>query len=77
MLQKGPKCGNRLKICFIIQVVCNAVGMVGKVFLENNYECVRFNVIIVTRGWVGVSFLEMKCYITIEWFRKANLILTI
>ena len=31
------------------------------------YEGVRFNVIIVTRRWVGVQFPEKKHYITLEW----------
>ena len=32
------------------------------------YEGVRFNVISVTRGWVGVQFPEeKKCYVTLEW----------
>ena len=31
------------------------------------YEGVRFNVISVTRGWVGVQFPGKKCYVTLEW----------
>ena len=31
------------------------------------YEGVRFNVISVTRGWVGAQFPEKKCYVTLEW----------
>ena len=31
------------------------------------YEGVRFNVINVTRGWVGVNFPRKKRYITLEW----------
>ena len=27
----------------------------------------RFNVISVTRGWVGVQFPEKKHYVTLEW----------
>ena len=34
---------------------------------EKRYEGIRFNVIIVTRGWVGVQFPEKKRYITFEW----------
>ena len=31
------------------------------------YEGVRFNVISVTRGWVGVQFPGKKHYVTLEW----------
>ena len=31
------------------------------------YEGVPFNVIGVSRGWVGVNFPGKKCYVTIEW----------
>ena len=52
-----------------IQVLRNAVGG-GRVsgFLEKTrYEDVRFNIISVTRGWVGVEFSEKKHYVTLEW----------
>ena len=49
-----------------IQVLRNAAGGVG--FLgKKRYEGVRFNVIGVTRGWVGVHFSGKMCYITLEW----------
>ena len=31
------------------------------------YEGVWFNVISVTRGWVGGQFPEKKLYVTFEW----------
>ena len=31
------------------------------------YEGVIFNVISVTRGWVGVQFPGKKRYVTLEW----------
>ena len=31
------------------------------------YEGLRFNVISVTRGWVGVKFPGKKHYVTFEW----------
>ena len=34
---------------------------------KNCYEGVRFNVISVTRGWVGVQFPEKNRYLTLEW----------
>ena len=34
---------------------------------KKRYEGVRFNVISVTRGWVGVQFPEKKRYVTLEW----------
>ena len=37
------------------------------IFRKKRYEGVRFNVISVTRGWVGVQFPEKKRYITLEW----------
>ena len=33
---------------------------------KNRYEGVRFNVISVTREWVGVQFPEKKLYVTLE-----------
>ena len=50
-----------------IQVLRNAVGG-GVSFPEKKrYEGVRFNVISVTRGWVGVKFPGQKRYVTLEW----------
>ena len=37
------------------------------IFRKNRYEGVRFNIISVTRGWVGVRFPEKKRYVTLEW----------
>ena len=34
---------------------------------KKRYEDVCFNVISVTRGWVGVTFPEKKRYLTFEW----------
>ena len=34
---------------------------------KKRYEGVRFNVISVTRGWVGVQFPEEKRYVALEW----------
>ena len=34
---------------------------------EKRYEGVRFNVISVTRGWVGVQIPGKKHYVTLEW----------
>ena len=34
---------------------------------KKRYEGVRFNVISITRGWVGVQFLGKKRYVTLEW----------
>ena len=51
-----------------IQVLRNAVGGGGVRFpRKNHYEGVRFNVISVTRGWVGVKSPEKMRYVTIEW----------
>ena len=33
---------------------------------KKRYAGVRFNVISVTRGWVGVQFPEKKRYVTLE-----------
>ena len=44
----------------------NAVGC--QIFPEQkHYEGVRFNVIRITRGWMGVNFPGKKRYITVEW----------
>ena len=46
----------------------NADGVGGVKFSgKKRYEGVRFNVICVTRGWVGVKFSEKKHYVTLEW----------
>ena len=37
------------------------------IFVKKRYEGVRFNVISVTRGWVGVQFPGKKRYVTLEW----------
>ena len=34
---------------------------------EKCYEGVRFNIISVARGWVGVQFPKKKRYVTLEW----------
>ena len=34
---------------------------------KKRYEDVRFKVISVTRGWVGIKFPEKKRYVTLEW----------
>ena len=51
-----------------IQVLRNAVGGGGgvKFSRKKRYEGVKFNVISVTRGWVGVQFPEKKRYLTLE-----------
>ena len=43
------------------------VGGGGKILRKKRYEGVIFNVISVTRGWVGVQFPEKKRYVTLEW----------
>ena len=50
-----------------IQVLRNADGGGVKSYGRNRYEGVRFNVISVTRGWVGVQFPGKKRYVTLEW----------
>ena len=51
-----------------IQVLRNADGGgVSNVQGKKRYEGVRFNVISVTRGWVGVQFPGKKHYVTLEW----------
>ena len=39
------------------------------------YEGLRFNVISVTRGWVGVQFPGKKRYVTLEWPHNGFLII--
>ena len=59
------------RICRLgaIQVLRNAdgVGRGVKFSGKKRNECVRFNVISVTRGWVGVQFPGKKRYVTLEW----------
>ena len=45
----------------------NADGGGGVQFSsKRRYEGVRFNVVSVTRGWLGVTFPGKKCYVTLE-----------
>ena len=37
------------------------------IFWKKALEGVMFNVISVTRGWVGVQFPEKYRYVTLEW----------
>ena len=34
---------------------------------KRHYKGVRFNVISVTMGWVGIQFPGKKRYVTLEW----------
>ena len=46
----------------------NADGGGGcQLFRKKRYEGVRFDVISVTRGWVGVQFPGKERYVTLEW----------
>ena len=59
-LRKGP-----FK-CYVVQMGMRGGG--GSNFPEKKrYEGVRYNVISVTRRWVGVKFTGKKRYITLEW----------
>ena len=49
--------------CYVMQMGVGGVKSSGK----KRYEGVRFNVISITRGWVGVQFPEKKRYVTLEW----------
>ena len=40
---------------------------VSQISRKKCYEGVQFNVMSVTRGWVGVHFLGKKRYVTLEW----------
>ena len=39
----------------------------GQTLGEKRYEGVTFNVISVTRGWVGVQFPGKNGYVTLQW----------
>ena len=39
---------------------------VCKISMKKSFEGERFNVISITRGWVGVNFPEIKGYVTLE-----------
>ena len=49
--------------CCVTQIGVGGVNISRK----KRYEGVRFNVISVTRRWVGVQFPGKKRYVTIEW----------
>ena len=62
LAQKGP-----FK-CYVMK--CRVGGGGCHIFLKKHYEDVGFNVISVTRGWVGVKFPNNKAYkryVTLEW----------
>ena len=42
-------------------------GRVSSFPEKKHYEGVSFNVISVTRGWVGVQFPGKNRYVTLEW----------
>ena len=49
-------------------MLSNADGVGGVTFSgEKRYKVLRFNVISITRGWVGVQFPGKKCYVKLEW----------
>ena len=49
----------KMESCGAIQVLRNADGGGGcPIFWKKHYEGVRFNIISVTRGWVGANFQE-------------------
>ena len=49
--------------CYVTQMGVGGVTFSGK----KCYEGVRYNVISITRGWVGVQFPREKRYVTLEW----------
>ena len=53
--------------CHVMQM-----GVGGVIFSGGKrYEGISFNVICVTRGWVGVHFPEKKRYVTLAWPQSA------
>ena len=57
-----------------IQVLRNVIrGGWVSAFPEKRYKGVRFNVISVTRGWVGVKFPGKTHYVMLEWPQKEQL----
>ena len=49
--------------CYVTLMEVGGVNFSGR----KCYECVRFNVNSVTRGWVGVQFSGKKRYVSLEW----------
>ena len=53
-------------MCYVMQLVC------GVRFPEKkHFKGIRFNVISVTRRWVGVEFPDKKCYVILEWLLRS------
>ena len=42
-------------------------GRVSDFDKKKRYEDIQFNIISLTRGWVGVKCPEKKRYVTLEW----------
>ena len=57
---------NRIQGSVALPVLRNTMGGV-RFPAKKRYKGVRFNVISITRGWVGVNFPGKKLYITLEW----------
>ena len=51
--------------CYVTQMGVGGVRFSGK----KRYEGVMFNVISVTRGWVGVQFPGKQRYVTLECYK--------
>ena len=51
-----------------IRILHNAMGVGWGVNFSDKklYKGVLFNVTSITRGWVGVTFPEKECYVTLE-----------
>ena len=69
------KLGGDFALSGAIQVLRNAGGGRCLIFWKKRYEDVLFNVISVTRGWVGVQFPEKLRYVTLEWPLNLNSII--
>ena len=50
-----------------IQVLRNAIWGGGQLSRKKALQRCRFNVISVTRGWVGVKFTGKERYVILEW----------
>ena len=48
-------------------------GVEGSNFPEELHKGLWFNVVSITRGWVGVKFQGKKRYVTLEWPLKLRL----
>ena len=72
IMQHNAQKSDSIAYLWAIKALRNAIvggGLGHQISRKNRYEGVWFNVISITRGWMGVKFPGKKRYVTLEWSR--------